>query len=529
MAPEQPLLLAVLPPSRGQARAATVVAIVVFVAFLAALPFATVQLPVLGAVIAGVDSLLFLSDSITAVLLFAQFSVLRSRGLLVLASGYLFTGLVIIPHGLTYPGVFSQTGLLGAGPQTAVWLYAFWHAGLPIAVIAYAKLPRDERPGWMQQSSARAAILGSCTAVVAFVVASTVLATAGRSLLPSVMVDATQWSQPRMVLFQSTTILPLLVIAMIMIWRRRQQSVLDLWLFVALWAWLLEYLLIAFTSTRYDVFWYTGRIFGLLSGMLVLFVLLSETTRIYARLALTVLAGRREREGRMMSMAAMSAAIEHEIRQPIGAIMANANASRRWLGRSPPELGEVHEALECIVADAQRSSDVIRSFRAMFGQRQQPETPIDANEVIRETVALMQNELDASRVAMQLDLAPALPHVSAYRSQLQQVFLNLLNNAADAMRGITDRDAVLTIASRYSDASGVELIVSDTGKGIEPKDVERIFDAFYTTKPNGMGMGLAICRSIVEAHGGTLSVSANVPHGSVFRFNVPGAPNAATA
>jgi signal transduction histidine kinase len=521
MTREQPLLLAVMPPTTGQATAATVVATVVLIAFLAALPFSTVQLPVVRPFIAVVDTLLFLSDAITAVLLFAQYSVLRSRGLLVLAAGYLFTALIIIPHGLTFPGVFSEEGLLGAGPQSAVWLYAFWHAGLPIAVIAYALLPSDERPGWLQRGSAQAAILGSCAAVVALVVALTLLATAGRDVLPSVMVDATHWSQARMAVFQTSLILPMLVVSMVVTWLRRRQSMLDLWLFVALWAWLLEYLLVAFTSTRYDVFWYTGRVFGLLSGMLVLFVLLSETTKIYARLALTALAGRREREGRMMSMAAILAAIEHEIRQPIGAIMANANAGRRWLGRSPPELGEVRETLDCIVADAQRSSDVIRSFRAIFGDRHQPQTRVDANEVVRETVALMQGELGAANIAIQLDLAPTLPPVSAYRGQLQQVILNLLNNAVDAMRGVTDRDVLLRITSRVSDANGVELMVADTGRGIEPEHVERIFDAFYTTKTDGMGMGLAICRSIVEANGGVLSVSHNAPYGSIFRFNLP--------
>jgi len=505
------------------------VAIVVLIAFLAALPFSTLQLPVAGPFIAVVDTILFLSDVITAMLLFAQYSVLRSRGLLVLAAGYLFTGLIIIPHGLTYPRVFSQTGLLGAGPQTAVWLYAFWHAGLPVAVIAYAVLPSHERPGWLQRSSARAAILRSCLAVVTLVVALTLLATAGRSMLPSVMVDDTHWSHARMLLTQSTTIVPLLVIALAMTWRRRQQSILDLWILVALWAWLLEYLLIALTSTRYDVFWYTGRVFGLLSGMLVLFALLSDTTKIYARLALTVLAGRREREGRIMSMAAMSAAIDHEIRQPIGAIMANASAGQRWLGRVPPELGEVREALDGIVASAQRSREVIGAFRAMFGERDQPETQIDANDLIRESVALRRNELEAARVAVQLDLAAALPRVAAYRGQLQQVILNLVNNAADAMRGITDRDAVLRITSRFSDARGVELTVSDTGTGIDPKDADRIFDAFYTTKPNGMGMGLALCRSIVEAHGGTFSVSPQRPYGSVFGFNLPGTDTAARA
>jgi len=316
---------------------------------------------------------------------------------------------------------------------------------------------------------------------------------------------------------------------MVMTWRKRKQSILDLWLLVALWAWLLEYLLIALTSTRYGVYWYTGRIFGLLSGTLVLLVLLSETTKIYARLALSALAERREREGRLMSMEAMSAAIEHEIRQPLGAIMANANAGQRWLGRLPPEIGEVREALDCIAADAQRSSEVIRSFRAMFGKQYQPETQIDANELIRETVALMQRELEATRVAVQLDLAAELPRVPAHRGQMQQVILNLVNNAVDAMRGITDREAVLRMTSRLSDSNEVELIVSDTGTGIDPRDVERIFEAFYTTKPNGMGMGLAICRSIVEAHGGTLSVSREIPYGSEFRFSLPGTGIVTTA
>lgn len=526
---EQPLLLAVMPPSTGQVRAAAIVAVAVLIAFLAALPFSKVQLPVFGPFVAVVDTILFLGDVITAVLLFAQYSVLRSRGLLVLAAGYLFTGLIIIPHGLTFPGVFSPTGLLGANLQTAVWLYAFWHAGLPIAVIAYALLPHAELPGWLQQSSAQAVILASCAAVLALTVALTLLATLGQSMLPSVMVDGTQWSQARMVQLQSSIVLPLLGAALIMTWRRRRQSILDLWLFVALWAWLLEYLLIALTSTRYGAYWYTGRIFGLLSGTLVLLVLLSETTKIYARLALSVLGERREREGRLMSMEAMSAAIEHEIRQPLGAIMANANAGQRWLGRLPPDLGEVREALNCIAADAQRSSEVIRSFRAMFGKRHQPDSQIDANELIRETVALMRGELEATRVTLQLDLATELPPVPAHRAQLQQVILNLANNAVDAMRGITGREAILRVTSRRSDSNRVELTVSDTGTGIDPKYFERIFDAFYTTKPNGMGMGLAICRSIVEAHGGTLSVSPEVPYGSAFRLSLPGTGMAAAA
>jgi signal transduction histidine kinase len=183
--------------------------------------------------------------------------------------------------------------------------------------------------------------------------------------------------------------------------------------------------------------------------------------------------------------------------------------------------------LGCIVADAQRSTEVIRSFRAMFSGRNQPESQIDANDLIRETVALTRAELEATRVTLMLNLASELPRVPAHRAQVQQVILNLVNNALDAMRGVSDREAVLGIASGRSASNGVELVVSDNGSGIDQGNVERIFDAFFTTKPNGMGMGLAICRTIIEAHGGTLAVFAQQPHGSAFRLSLPGAAGAA--
>ena len=226
---------------------------------------------------------------------------------------------------------------------------------------------------------------------------------------------------------------------------------------------------------------------------------------------------------RRTTMVAMSAAIAHEIKQPLGAIVANANAGLRWLNRTPPDLDEVRETFKYIAADGHRTSEVIQSVRALFARGDQASTTVDANELIRETVALANGELATAGVETQLELAPTLPSVHAHRGQLQQVILNLLTNATDAMRATTGRARVLRVVSKPSDENGVAILLEDSGTGIDPQNAERIFDAFFTTKSNGMGMGLAICRSIIEAHGGSLSASRGVPSGSVFHVVLPAA------
>jgi len=227
--------------------------------------------------------------------------------------------------------------------------------------------------------------------------------------------------------------------------------------------------------------------------------------------------------GRRTTLAAMSAAIAHEIRQPLGAIVTNANAALRWLDRPAPDIGEVRDALKHIVDDGHRTSEVIQSVRSMFAKGDQAGTLLDANDLIRETIAIASGELDDARVTIELELAEQLPLISAHKGQIQQVVLNIVTNAVDSMRGVGSRARMLRVRSRPFDTNGVAVSVQDSGIGIDPKDIDRIFDAFFTTKNNGMGMGLAICRSIVEAHGGNLSVSPGVPHGSVFHIVLPGA------
>jgi len=225
---------------------------------------------------------------------------------------------------------------------------------------------------------------------------------------------------------------------------------------------------------------------------------------------------------RRTTLAAMSAAIAHEIRQPLGAIVTNANAGLRWLNRPTPDLDEVRDTLTHIIADGHRASEVIQSVRGMFAKGDHAGAPLDTNELIRDTIAIASNELETSGVVVELELAGQLPLIPAHRGQLQQVILNIITNATDAMRAIDDRTRVLRVRSRPFDSNGVAVSVQDSGTGIDPENIDRVFETFFTTKTNGMGMGLAICRSIVEAHGGNLSVSPGIPHGSVFHIVLPG-------
>ena len=223
-----------------------------------------------------------MNDSITAVLLFAQFSVLRSRALLVIASGYLFTALVVIPWLLTFPGVFTRGGLLGAGLQSTNWLYILWHAGLPTFVLAYALLKDADPAKRLWQGSVRATILSSVAVTAAFVCAATILVTAGDALLPRISLDPVHFST--LWLYVAGCLVLWSVLTLIVLWIRRR-SVLDLWLMVVLCAYAMEVFLAAFPGlARFSAGWYFGRVFGFVSGSLVLFVLLYEITILYAQL-----------------------------------------------------------------------------------------------------------------------------------------------------------------------------------------------------------------------------------------------------
>ena len=222
------------------------------------------------------------------------------------------------------------------------------------------------------------------------------------------------------------------------------------------------------------------------------------------------------RVARLTTMRALTASIAHEINQPLAAIAAHSSAGLRWLSRTRPNLNEVRTAFEHIVADGERARQVIDGVRAMFKSGNREKRPLAPNAVIEEVLKLVHGEIVKHHVSVRTELLNTLPQVVADRTQLQQVFVNLIANAIEAMHFVTNRERLLVIKSDMSDPGAVTIMVEDSGTGIDPNDTERIFDALFTTKSEGMGMGLSICRSIIEAHGGRLSASPRALHGSVF-------------
>jgi signal transduction histidine kinase len=223
----------------------------------------------------------------------------------------------------------------------------------------------------------------------------------------------------------------------------------------------------------------------------------------------------------LTTMGQMAASIAHELNQPLAAIATNGNASLRFLAHTTPDLDEVREALKCIVSDGHRASQLIGTIRSMFKKDGQKRAPVDITQLIQEALGLMQVELQNQRVSLQSELEPQPIQVLGDRVQLQQVVINLITNAIDAMRSVTEHPRVLRVRSETNESDAVVVTVEDSGAGIDPKSTDRIFDTFYTTKSHGMGIGLAISRSIVEAHGGRISASPGDPHGAVFQVVLP--------
>jgi two-component system sensor kinase FixL len=223
---------------------------------------------------------------------------------------------------------------------------------------------------------------------------------------------------------------------------------------------------------------------------------------------------------RVMTMGEMAASIAHEVNQPLSGVVINANASLRWLGAEPPDLEEAREALRRIVRDGKRANQVIARVRPLSKKATAEKEQLDLNAAIREVVVLAQGEANRTRVTFRTVFAADLPRVLCDRVQMQQVVLNLILNGIEAMSGVVDRQRELTIATHREDGDRARVVVTDCGVGLDPEQANQIFDAFYTTKRSGMGMGLSISRSIVENHGGRLWAVPNDGPGATFQFTV---------
>jgi PAS domain S-box-containing protein len=224
---------------------------------------------------------------------------------------------------------------------------------------------------------------------------------------------------------------------------------------------------------------------------------------------------------RVVTMGELVASIAHEVNQPLTGVVAHAGSCLRWLAKQPPDIEEARQALNLIVRDGKRAGEVIGHIRALVKKVPPCRDRLDINTAILEVIALAHRELQRNDVDLRTHLSSGLPLVAADRVQLQQVILNLIVNAIDAMSGVGDRPRELLVGTGASDSTDVMVEVRDSGPGLDPANLPRLFDSFYTTKAEGMGLGLSISRSIIEAHGGRIWATSNQPHGAVFRFTLP--------
>jgi signal transduction histidine kinase len=253
------------------------------------------------------------------------------------------------------------------------------------------------------------------------------------------------------------------------------------------------------------------------------------THRRHTEEALAKLRAELARAARVTSLGVLTAAIAHEVNQPLAGIVTNANTCRRMLAVDPPDLEGARETARRTIRDAERASEVVKRLRALFCKKGATSESLDLNEATREVVALSLSELERNKVIVRMELACELSQIQGDRVQLQQVILNLLLNASDAMSGVDDRPRQLVIRTERDEENRVRLSVRDTGVGFEPQAVERLFDAFYTTKSGGMGIGLSVSRSIVESHKGRLWATPNDGPGATFSFSIPCGPQDVTA
>jgi signal transduction histidine kinase len=514
------LSLLTAPADSRDKRLALAFVIAIAVSFVGIASQALRPLPRVDGFIPAVQTVIFGTDLLTAILLFAHYATDRARALLWLGCGYLFSAVLVAAQTLTFPGAFAATGLLGAGPQTAAWLYLPWHVAVPAAAIVYAWLKRrpvEEDTGSTSGAIRRAAIASLLAAGA--VVAAVLLA---GDALPVLVVSESEFSATA----SAVTVLPLVVSAMalLLLWRHRT-SVLDEWLTVALSASVAETALIVFVAaSRYTVAFYGSRLFAVVVASAVLVALLLNMMRLYARLSVTVKALERQRAARLMNLDVVVGSIGHEIKQPLTVIGTCATVIEHLLRKPAIELDEVRLNLSDVRKATSRIAETIDSLRGLFRDPREAQLAVDVNELVRESLEVITPELRGREIALTSELAPNLPPVIGHKGQLREVIVNIVQNAVEAMAPLTDRRRELTVKTSY-DRGSVAVVIRDSGPGIAPERLPGLFTAAISTKATGMGLGLSLCQMIVDRHSGRLSVSSELGQGTSFEVSLPAAPS----
>ena len=507
------------PPNRKQIRLGLGIVGLLIAAFFLILPVRDIRLHVIQAFVPTIDAVMFVGDLMIAALLYAQSVVFRSRALMVLATGYFFAALMLVPHALTFPGAFAPGGLLGAGVNTTAWISTSQRVAFPIAIILYVMLRKadfvERRDPGRPTPKVAPWVLAACVSVAAL----TLLATIGHDLLPPFYVNDRDLVYSNAVLYQSVTF-TLLVVAFTMLFRARD-SVLDVWLLVALSGWMIQSLLTMTLHGRFTAGFYCLYVILLISHLMVLLALITESNRLNTRLALSTAARNREREGRLMSMDAVASAISHEVGQRLSAVNTNAGAALSLLTRPRPELDKAVQAVRGTLDASHLAFEILKSTRAMFAKDPGTVSRFSLNDLVRDAVSRLGDDLANARVSLRLALDESLPPIRANRVTMQQVLFNLLANAIESIEAKAGGLRSIEIRTALVNDRDILLEVSDTGTGIAPGDTERIFEPFFTTQASGTGLGLSLCRIVIEDLGGRLWASSDEKKGATLHLRLP--------
>ena len=518
---EAPALIASIPASAQHRWAASAIVVFLSIVFAIVIPFAPLQVARLDVFIPVVQSIICFADLITAVFLFAQYSVQPQRALLALASGYIFSGLFAFLQTLDFPGAYSATGLLGGGPSGAAWLFSFWHITFALAVIVYVLLKdADETTSRYVKRDPIRAISITVACVLAMTAALTWLGTAGAEHLPGLLVDRTRQTPFNQYLAGGMWLLNAAALVLLF---ARMRTILDVWLSVTLFLSFPDFSLsFVYPVIRYSIGWYTARSFTLIGSCTVLVVLLVETTTLYARLASAMILHRRDRAHRLMTVDEATAAIAHEIKQPLSAMSLNCEAALECLKATPPDFEEVRSCLRDVMDANSRANEIVVGVRALFKSAAGHRTMVDVNRLAREVLRMVDHDLHVHEVSVSTELQD-VPQIMGDATQLQQVILNLIKNAIEALASGSAAMKAIRLVTTHDGNSVVSLYVQDTGPGIAPTSEANIFDPFFTTKTSGMGLGLSLSRRIIEDHGGDLRLAETTPKGCTFEIVLPSA------
>jgi signal transduction histidine kinase len=506
-------VLSTLPAAPSERRIALATVLVSIVVFAALAPFAQTPLAKVWAFIPVYESALVINDLITAVLLLAQFRIVRTRALLVIACGYLFTATITVAHALTFPGLFSDSGLLGANPQSTAWLYMFWHGGFPLLVIAYAMLKSRDEATVARGRVGAAVGLGVLT-VFAAVSGLTLLATVGQELLPAIM-RGNRYT-PAMI-FVVGSVWASSIVALIALWRRRPYSVLDAWLMVVMCAWVFDIALSAVLNAgRFDLGFYAGRIYGLLAASFVLIMLLFENTTLYARLA--------ERTAQLQAanreLEAFTYSVSHDLRAPLRAIDGFSGILEADYRERLDEEGR--RLLARVRRNAQRMEKLIEDLLAFSRLGRQPirTVSVSLDDLVHEVL----NELQPARPERAATISVGrLGAVEADPALLRHVLTNLLGNAIK-FTGKTAVPAIEVGCRETTRDKTRTYYVKDNGAGFDMQYADKLFGVFQRLhRPDdfeGTGVGLAIVQQIIHRHGGRVWADAKPGEGATFYFTL---------